>query len=88
MITDCKLLVVIFNKDDASLSHRPQRIVLRLHQYSIRILLKSGPQLFITDWLSRDNQEGTSQKEIPGMCIIIIAIALCMDIPGCITAEK
>ena len=37
MITDHKLLEATFKKDIASLSHRLQRIPLRIHQYNIWI---------------------------------------------------
>ena len=42
---------------EAGLSHRLQRILLRIHQYNIRILYKPGQWLFIADWLSRHNHQ-------------------------------
>ena len=39
-----------------------QRMILRSHQYSIRILYKPGAQSFIGDWLSRHNHETETQK--------------------------
>ena len=47
MITYHKLLIAIFKKDNASLSHRLQRILLKIFQCNITILYKTGPQLFI-----------------------------------------
>ena len=38
VITKHKLVVVLFKKDIASLSHRLQIIQLQIHQYNIRIL--------------------------------------------------
>ena len=73
MITDHKLPVAIFKKDVVSLSHRPDRIRSRIHQYNIRILHKPGPELFITDWLSRHNHVTNRDEEISGMCITINA---------------
>ena len=32
---------------------KTQQILLRLHQYRVRIIYKPGPDLFIADWLSR-----------------------------------
>ena len=52
IITDHKPLITIFKKDVATLSERPQQILLRIHQYMVRILYKPGRDLFIADWLS------------------------------------
>ena len=57
VITDHKLLVTICKKDTASLSHRLHRILIQVHQYSFRILYKTGQQLFIKDYLSRHKLE-------------------------------
>ena len=73
MITDHKLLATIFRKDDASLSHRLQRILLWIHQYNIRILYKLRKQLFITDCLSRHNHDTNRVEEIQGMCALLLA---------------
>ena len=54
-ITDHKPLVAIFKKDITTLSQRLQQILLRIHQYRVRIVYKSRPDLFIADWLSRQN---------------------------------
>ena len=71
MITHHKQLVVIFKKDDESLSHRLQRITLKIHQYNIRILYKPGTQLFLEDLLSRHDHETNRDKEISGIYITI-----------------
>ena len=41
VITNYKPLKLIFKKDVASVSHRLQRILLRMHQYNIKILYKT-----------------------------------------------
>ena len=87
MITDHNLLVAIFKNDVGSLSHRHQRILLRMHQNNIRILYKPEPQLFITDWLCRQNHKTNRDEEIPDMCITISTIELCMYISDCMMAE-
>ena len=87
MITDHKPLVVIFKKDIASLSHRLQRMVLRILQYNIGIQYKPFPQLLITDWLSRQSYETDRDDKIPGMYITISAIESYMDILDFIRAK-
>ena len=51
IITDHKLLVAIFKKDMTTLSQRLQQILLRIHQYRVKIMYKPGPDLFMVDWL-------------------------------------
>ena len=48
-----KPLVTIFKKDVATLLQRLQQILLRIHQYRVRIIYKPGPDLFIVDSLAR-----------------------------------
>ena len=55
IIMDHKPLVAIVKKDVAMLSQRIQQILLRIHQYRVRIIYKPGPDLFIADCLSRKN---------------------------------
>ena len=88
MTTDHKLLVAVFKKDVASLSHKLQRILLCFHQYSIRNLYQPGPQLFIAHWLSRHNNETNRDNEIPCMFITTNAIESYSDIPDWLTAEE
>ena len=47
-----------------------------------------GPQLFATDWLSRNNHETGRDEEIPGMYITVNAIESFMAIPDCMRAEE
>ena len=57
IITDHKPLVAIFKKDVATLSQRLQQILLRILQHRDRIIYKPGRDLFIADWLSRQNHK-------------------------------
>ena len=82
------MLVAIFTKIIVSLSQGLQRVLLHIHQYSIRILYKPWPQLFIVDWMSRNHHQMNRSEEIPGMNITIDAIESCIDIPDCMTAEE
>ena len=84
VITYYKPLVVIFKKDIVSLSHRLQRILPCIHQYSIR----PCQQLFMAVWLSRYNHKTNRDEEVPSMCITINVVGLCMDIPDCMTGEE
>ena len=46
IITYHKPLVAIFKKDVATLSQHIQHILLKIHQYRVQIIYKSGPQDF------------------------------------------
>ena len=74
IITDHKPLLAIFKKDVATLSHRIQCILLRIHQYQVRIIHKPGPELFITDWLSRHNHTENKDEETHGMDVKVDTI--------------
>ena len=71
IITDHKLLVSIFKKDIATLLQRLQWILLRVHQYRVNIIYKPGPDLFITNCLSRQNHKEDKDEEIEGMQVKI-----------------
>ena len=88
MMIDHKLLVVVYKKDTVSLSQRQWRMLLCIHQHSIRILYKPGTQLFMADLLSKVNHETIRDKEILGKDITVNPTHLCMDIPNCMTAEE
>ena len=64
---DHKPLVSIFKKDVAMLSQHIQHILLKIHQYSVQIMYKPGPDIFIADWLSRHNHIEGKDKPIEGM---------------------
>ena len=87
IISDHKPLVAIFKKNVATLSQRIQLILLRIHQYRVRITYKPGPDLFITDWLSRQNHTENKDAEMPGMQLNIDAIQTTTNIPNCITIQ-
>ena len=38
-----------------------------IHQYQINIIYKLGPDLYIADWLSRQNQIENKDEEIAGL---------------------
>ena len=88
MITDHKPLVIIFKKDATTLSHRPQRILLCIHQYNVRILYNPGSQLFIADWISKDSHSENKDEKILGMRLNINGIDMCTDIPKSMMAEE
>ena len=88
MITDHKSLVAILKEDLAALSQRLQCLLLRIHQYRVRIIYKHGPDQFIGDWLSRQNHKENKYNEIPGMKINTNAVHMTTDIPNCMTAKK
>ena len=83
IITDHKTPAAIFKKDVAKLSQRLQCALLRIHQFQVRIVYKSGPDLFITDWLSRHNH-----TEIQGMDTKINAIQTAKNIPECMSVPQ
>ena len=80
IITDHKPLVTTFTKDVATLSLRLQKILLRIHQYRVKIIYKPGPGLFIADWLPSQNHCKDKDAEIPGMWLSINAIQTIINI--------
>ena len=65
IITDHKLLVVFKKRHSNAITEIT--ILLRLHQYRVRIIYNPGPHLFIADWLSRQNHKENKDAQIPGM---------------------
>ena len=88
IITDHKPLVATLKKDVATLSQRLQRILLRMHQYRMIIIYKPGPDLFIADWLSRQNHGKNKDEEIPSMQLSINAIQIANNVPECMTIHE
>ena len=73
IITHHKPQVKIFKKKDVvTLSERVQCILLRIHQFWVRVLYKPGPELFITDWLSKhnhtENKDADTEHGHKGRC--------------------
>ena len=56
-ITDHKALEAIFKKDATMQLQRTQLIPLRIHRYRFRIIYKPEVDLFIADWLSKQNHK-------------------------------
>ena len=88
IITDHKLLVSMFKKDVATLSQCIQCILLKTHQYSVQIIYKPGPDIFIADWMSRHNHTEGKDKPIKGMEIQVDMIQTVKDIPECVSMAE
>ena len=87
IITDHMPLVAILNREVATLSQWLQHIILRIHQYSVQIIHKPGPDLYITDWLPRNNHADKKHKEIVGMSIHVSIISTSVNMPVCTSTE-
>ena len=70
IITDYKPLAAILKK-----------ILLRKHQCRVKIIYKPRPDLFIADWLSRQNSNENKDAEIPGIQLNINEIQTATNIP-------
>ena len=88
LITDQKPPVAIFKKDVETLSQRIQCILLRIHQFWVRIVYKLGPELFITDWLSRHNHTENKDTEVHDMDINIDTIQTMMNFLECMSIPQ
>ena len=83
IIMDQKPLVTIFKKDVKTLSQGLQHILLRIHQCRVHIIYKLGSDLFIADWLWRQNHVHNKDKEIRGLKLSIDAIRVLTEILTC-----
>ena len=81
-------LVAIFKKGIATLSQQIQCILLRRHQYRVRILYKLGSEIFIVYWLSRQNHMGNKDTAICGLDIRVDAIQASTNVPECMSAQQ
>ena len=88
IITNHKPLGAIFKKDVATLSQRIQHILLRIHQFQVRILYNPGPDRFIADWLSRHNHTKNKDAEIPYMDIKVDTMQTATNIPECMSIPQ
>ena len=88
IITNHKPLVATFKKDVTTPLQCLQHILLNIHQYRVQIIYKSGPEIFIADWLSQHNHEEGKDKLIKDMDIRIDAIQSATDIPECISISQ
>ena len=69
-----RLQTTMINKGVTTLSHWLQCIMLCIHQYSMGILYKPSPELYIADWLSHNNHTENREQEITGMNVNIPTI--------------
>ena len=83
VIMDHIPLVVIISKDVAMLSQCLQCILLHIYQYSVCILYKPAPDLYIVDWLSKNNCMENKDWEITGMNINVHTFSTALDILTC-----
>ena len=88
IITDHKPHIGIFKKDVTTLSESIQCILLRIHKYRVTILYKPGPEIFIADWLSRQNHKENKDAAIHGMDIRVDAIQASMNVPECMLVQQ
>ena len=78
----------MFKKDVATLLQQIKHILLKIHQYRVQILYKPGPEIFIADWLSRNNHVEGKNKPIKDMDICVDAIQSSVDMLECISIEE
>ena len=55
--------------------------MLKNHQYRIQILYKPGTEIFIADWLLRNNHVEGKDKPIKDMDVSVDAIKTSVDMP-------
>ena len=88
IIIDHKQLVAMVSKDVATLSiSHLQCILLYIYQYSMCMLYKPGPDLYIVIWLSHDNHTENRDQEIASMSIRIHTFSTAIDILVCTSIE-
>ena len=78
----------MFKKDVATLSQHIQCILLKLNQYRVQIIYKPGPEIFIVDWLSRNNHVEGKDKPIKDMDVWMDAIQSSIDMPECLSMAE
>ena len=83
-----KPLVTIFKKNVAMLSQRIQWILLRIHQYRVRIMSKPGWDLFIADWISRQKHKENKDEVINGMQLNTDTIQTNTNICKCMMIQQ
>ena len=88
IITNHKPLVAILKKDVASLLQCIQCILLKIHQYRVKILYKPCPEIFIADWLSQHNHEEGKDEAIRDMDTRVDAIQSTADILECFSMSQ
>ena len=88
VITDHEPLVAIMGRDVATLSHCSQFIVLPIHQYSICILYKPGPELLIACRLPHHSHEENKDRGIQGLSINVNTINTTVDLQVCTSIQN
>ena len=87
IISNHKPLAAIFKKNVATLSQQIQCILLRIHQYQVRIIYKPGLELFIANCLSWHNYMENKDEETHGMDVRVDAIQISMNEPECMSIQ-
>ena len=87
VITDHKQLVAMISKDVAMSLHL-WCIMLYINQYSVHILYKPGPELYIADWLSCHNHVEDQDQEITNMNVRIHTINTAVNVNICTSVEN
>ena len=72
----------------ATLLRHIQYIMLKIHQYRVKILYKLGLEIFIADWLLWHNHVEGKDKPIKDMDMQVDAIQSSVDMPYCISIEE
>ena len=88
IILDHKPLGAMFKKDVATLSQHIQCILLKIHQYRVQIIYKPGPEIFIAEWLSRNNHVEGKDKPIKDIDVHLDVIQSSADMPECISMAE
>ena len=58
---------------------------LKIHQYSIQILYRLGPKIFIADWLPCHNYKENKDEAIQGMDIKVDKEQMMTSVPECMS---
>ena len=61
---------------------------VKIHQYRVPIISKPGPEIFIADWLSRNNHVEGRDRPIKDMDIWVETIQSSIDMLECISMEE
>ena len=85
---DHKPLVAIFKKEIVNLPQQIQCILLRKHQYRVKILYKPGLEDFIAYWLSHEKHKENKDKAIYGMDIRVDTIQMSTNVPQCMSVQQ
>ena len=87
IITDNKPLVAILKRHGNTVTETTQNSA-KIHQYIVIIIYKPGPDLFIADWLSRQNHKESKDAEISGMQLNIDAKQTTTSFQDCMIIQE